>query len=68
MEVMICPKSRTLVDANVCVALKGLSKAQAEIFSRKICLSTVGCPKEDYVAIFNAGWSAVGEFIKTIEE
>lgn len=68
MEMMICPKSRTLVDATNCIALKSLSKPKAELFARKICTTVSGCPKSDYIDVFEAGWDSVSELIKTIED
>ena len=68
MDVMICPKSRTLVDCKTCIAIKSLSKIKAEFFARKVCLTLDGCPKEEYISVFEAGWDSVHEFIQTIEE
>lgn len=68
MEIMICPKSRELVDKGVCVALQNLSKPMAEIFSRKICMTVNGCPVEGLCSAFEAGWLAVGEFVSSIKE
>lgn len=68
MDVIICPKSRSLVDSETCPALKALSKLKAELFARKVCLTVDGCPKEEYISVFEAGWNSVREFINTIED
>ena len=68
MDMIICPKSRGLVDRETCPALKALSKPKAELFARKVCLIVIGCPKEEYIPVFEAGWNSVREFINTIED
>jgi len=68
MEVILCPKSRNIVDKDVCVALQNLSKPMAEIFARKICKTVNGCPVEGLCNAFEAGWMAVGEFVSSMKE
>jgi uncharacterized membrane-anchored protein len=63
-DFIICPKTKNLVDADICLALRNLPKITAEFFTRKICTTVAGCPKEDYCAVFESGWSSVGEFLE----
>lgn len=60
---IICPKSRQLVDSEQCIALKNMSKPMAEQFSLRVCRQVVGCPKEEYCAVFEEGWKAVEVFL-----
>jgi hypothetical protein len=68
MELIICPKSRNLVNKEDCVALQNLSKPMAEYFARKICPTVCGCPNETLCTVFEIGWQAVGEFVSTLQE
>ena len=63
-ELMICPKSRELVNEEQCIALKNLSKVMAEFFSVRVCKTVAGCPKEEYCAVFECGWSSVGTLLQ----
>lgn len=61
---IVCPKSHQLVGEEECVAIKNLSKTKAKLFSTKICKTVVGCPKEDYCAVFDEGWDSVGQYLE----
>jgi len=61
---ILCPKTKQLVDDTQCIAIKNLSKSRAELFSTKICNTVQGCPKEDYCEVFERGWDAVGNFLQ----
>jgi hypothetical protein len=63
-DMIICPKTSKLVDADTCIALKNLPKVTAEFFARKVCTAVSGCPREDYCSVFECGWSSVGEFLE----
>lgn len=67
MDIMICPKTRELVDHDSCLALKKMSKPLAESFARKICLNANDCPNEVCCSIFEAGWTGFKEFVQTLE-
>lgn len=64
-EMMLCPKSRDLVNSEQCVAIRHLPKVMAEYFSSKVCKTVVGCPKEDYCTVFECGWTSVGSLLQT---
>jgi len=67
MDIMICPKSRELVDNDSCLALKKLPKPLAESFARKICLNATGCPNDVCCSIFEAGWLDFKKFVQALE-
>jgi hypothetical protein len=62
-EMITCPKTKTLVEKEQCVALRNLSKVQAEFFSVRVCTTVKGCPKEDYCSVFECGWACVGNLL-----
>jgi len=62
-DVILCPKTKELVDKTTCIALKNLQKVMADFFSKKICTSVQGCPKEDYCLVFESGWNSVGSLL-----
>jgi len=36
----------------------------AEFFSVRVCKTVAGCPKEEYCAVFECGWSSVGTLLQ----
>jgi hypothetical protein len=59
-EIILCPKSKELVDESQCIAVKNMSKLMAEYFSVRVCKTVNDCPKEDYCSVFECGWQAAG--------
>jgi len=62
---LICPKTKKLVDEKKCIAINNLSHQIATFFSVKICSSIKGCPTEHYCSVFEDGWNSVSELLNS---